>query len=142
MTISKQAVAAALTAAIGAGAVLPAASMASTTTTVKQTSNYSIKVDEGVLTGGADHVKAKVVVTNPDKSVKDWYSRATIAKVVRKGVDNGIQKPYNAQGYRCIPQLNGSMTASTATFTCKLRGGDVPTTVKLTFTTNFLPPTV
>ena len=32
------------------------------------------------------------------------------------------------------------MNASTAHFTCKLRGADVPTTVKLTFTAPFLPP--
>jgi hypothetical protein len=141
MTLSKKSVAAVLAAAIGAGAVLPAASMAATTTTVKQTKTYNIKVDQGVLTNGASHVKAKVVVTNPNKAVKDWYSRATIAKVVRKGVNNGIQKPYNSQGYRCVPVLNGSMNASSAKFTCKLQGADVPTTVKITYTANFLPPT-
>ena len=33
------------------------------------------------------------------------------------------------------------MSASSAKFTCKLQGADVPTTVKLTYTANFLPPT-
>jgi hypothetical protein len=69
--------------------------------------------------------------------VRNWYSRSTIQKVVRKGVNNEYQKPYNSQGYRCVPVLNGSMNASTAKFTCKLQGADVPTTVKLTFTVPF-----
>ena len=34
------------------------------------------------------------------------------------------------------------MNASTANFTCNLRGADVPTTVKLTFSAPFLPPTM
>jgi hypothetical protein len=33
------------------------------------------------------------------------------------------------------------MSASTARFTCKLTGGDVPTTVKLTFTIPSKPAT-
>ncbi len=36
-----------------------------------------------------------------------------------------------------MPVLNGSMNASTAKFTCKLQGADVPTTVELTFTVPF-----
>jgi hypothetical protein len=40
-----------------------------------------------------------------------------------------------------VPVLNGSMNASTARFTGTLRGGDVPTTVKLTFTIPFKPAT-
>ena len=30
-----------------------------------------------------------------------WYSRATLQKLVRKGVNNQVQKPYTSQGYRC-----------------------------------------
>ena len=86
-------------------------------------------------------MRAKVVVTNPRKSVSDWYSRATVQKVVRRAANQGIQKPFNYQGYRCVPVLEGSMNASTAYFTCRLRGGDVPTTVKLTFTIPFKPAT-
>jgi len=137
MSLSKKTVAAALAAAIGAGAVVPAAQAASSTTTTTRTSVYHIRVDDGALAGGGNTVRAKVVVKNPQRSVRDWYSRATIAKVVRKGVDNGYQKPYNAQGYRCTPVLDGSMNASAAHFTCKLRGGDVPTTVKVTYTAAF-----
>ena len=37
--------------------------------------------------------------------------------------------PYTAQGYRCTP----SVTGQNASFTCKLRGGDVATAIKLTF---------
>lgn len=141
MSVSRKLVACALTAVVGAGAAVPAAQAATTTTTTKRTSIYHIAVDPGVLAGGQSKVRAKVVVTNPQSSVRDWYSRATIQKVVRKGVNHGIQKTYRSQGYRCVPTLDGSMNASTAHFTCRLRGADVPTTVKLTFTAPFLPPT-
>ena len=56
------------------------------------------------------------------------------SSVVRQGVNNGYQKPYMSQGFRCTPTLDGSMNASTARFTCKLQGADVPTAVTLTFT--------
>ena len=137
MSVSKKAVATALVAAIGAGAAVPAAQAATTTTTKTRTSTYHIRVNDGILAGGGDVVKVKAVVKSPEQSVRDWYSRSTIQKVVRKGVNNEYQKPYNSQGYRCVPVLNGSMNASTAKFTCKLQGADVPTTVKLTFTVPF-----
>ncbi len=138
MTVSKKAVAAALAAAIGAGAVVPAAQAATTTTTTTRTSVYHIRVNDGILAGGGNVVRAKVVVKNPDRTVRSWYSRATIQKVVRKGVNNQIQKTYRSQGYRCVPVLDGSMNASTAHFTCKLRGADVPTTVTVTYTAAFM----
>ena len=137
MSISKQALAAALVAAIGAAAAVPAAQAATTTTTTTRTSVFHIRVNDGILAGGGDVVRAKAVVTNPERGVRNWYSRSTIQKVVRKGVNNQIQKPYTSEGYRCVPVLNGSMNASTAQFTCKLRGGDVPTTVKVTYTVPF-----
>jgi hypothetical protein len=121
--------------------VVPATTLAATPAPTK-TSIYHISVDPGVLAGGQDTVRAKVVVTNPEQSVRYLYNRATIQQVVRYGVDNGYQKPYSIEGYRCVPRLDGSMNASTARFTCRLRGADVPTTVKLTFTAPFLPPTV
>jgi hypothetical protein len=139
MNLSKRLVAGTMIAAIGAGAALPAVSDAATS--VKQTSTYNITVNKGVLAGGGRTVKAKVVVTNPQKSVGDWYSRATIQKVVRKAANQGIEKPFTCQGYRLVPVLDGSMNASTAHFTGKLRGADVPTTVKLTFTIPFKPAT-
>ena len=120
---------------------LPAVASAATTTTVKQTSTYNISVNRGVLAGGGHKVGAKVIVTNPDASVSDWYSRATVRKVVRRAANKGIQKPFNYQGYRCTPVLDGSMNASVAHFTCNLTGADVPTTVKLTFTIPFKPAT-
>jgi uncharacterized membrane protein len=138
MTVSKKAVAAALAAAIGAGAVVPAAQAATTSTTTTRTSVYHIGVNDGILAGGGNVVRAKVVVKNPDPTVRSWYSRATIKKVVRKGVNNQIQKTYRSQGYRCVPVLDGSMNASTAHFTCKLRGADVPTTVTVTYTAAFM----
>jgi hypothetical protein len=140
MTPSKRLVAATMIAALAAGAALPAISDAATTT-VTRTSNYHISVNPGVLAPGGSTVNAKAVVSNPQKTVSNWYSRATIQKVVRKAADEGIQKPFNYQGYRCVPVLDGSMNASTARFTCKLNGADVPTTVKLTFTIPFKPAT-
>jgi hypothetical protein len=140
MSLPKTLLTGTLVAALGAGAALPAAGQAATTTTTK-TSVYNISVNKGVLAGGGNTVRAKVVVTNPQASVSDWYSRATIQKVVRKGVNNGIQKTYRSQGYRCVPVLDGSMNASTARFTCKLQGADVPTTVKLTYKVAFKPAT-
>ena len=141
MSPSKKAVAAALVAAIGTGAAVPAAQAATTTTTTTRTSVYHIRVNDGILAGGGNVVRAKVVVKNPETSVRGWYSRATIQKVVRKGVNNQIQKTYRSHGYRCVPVLDGSMNASTARFTCKLRGADVPTTVTVTYTAAFKPAT-
>jgi hypothetical protein len=132
MSLSKRLVAGTMIAAIGAGAALPAVSDAATTN-VKQTSTYTITVNKGVLAGGANTVKAKVVVTNPEQRVSNWYSRATIQKVVRKAANQGIERPFTYQGYRLVPVLKGN----TASFTGNLRGGDVPTTVKLTFTIPF-----
>ena len=139
MSASKKVAAAALAATIAAGAAVPVAQAATTTTTTTtRTSVYHVAVNDGILAGGGDVVRVKSVVTNPEPSVRDWYSRSTIQKVVRKGVNNQYQKPYNSQGYRCVPVLDGSMSASTARFTCTLRGADVPTTVKVTFTVPFM----
>ena len=133
---SKKAVATALVAAIGAGAAVPAAQAATTTSTTR-TSTYHVRVNDGILATGGNVVRVKAVVKNPEQSVRNWYSRSTIQQVVRKGVNGGYEKPYTSQGYLCVPVLNGSMQSSTAKFTCKLRGSDVPTTVKLTFTVPF-----
>jgi hypothetical protein len=133
---SKKAVATALVAAIGAGAAVPAAQAATTTSTTR-TSTYHVRVNDGILATGGNVVRVKAVVKNPEQSVRNWYSRSTIQRVVRKGVNGEYEKPYTSQGYRCVPVLNGSMQSSTAKFTCKLRGADVPTTVKLTFTVPF-----
>ena len=137
---SKTAAVAATVAALGAIAV-PTASAAPAPTTTTTTHTYNIKVDRGILAGGANTVTAKVKVTNPEKIVRDFWSRSTVQQVVRQGVNNKLQKPYQSQGFRCTPTLDGSMNASTARFTCKLRGADVPTTVTVTFTAPYLPPT-
>jgi hypothetical protein len=78
---------------------------------------------------GGDLIHTSAKVTNPDPSVKRFYSRNTIGNVVRKGVDNGLETPYRAEGYRCTPVMDGDV----AHFTCKLRGADVPTRVTLRF---------
>jgi hypothetical protein len=43
--------------------------------------------------------------SNPQSSLKDWYSQATIARVVRKGVNGGYEMPYKSQGFRVIPSV-------------------------------------
>ncbi|MBE2319824.1 hypothetical protein DVA67_027920 [Solirubrobacter sp. CPCC 204708] len=136
----KAATAAAVIASLGAVA-LPATAGAATTTTTTQNHTYHISVNPGMLAGGQNTVTARVKVTNPENSVRRFWSRSTVQQVVRQGVNNGYQKPYMSQGFRCTPTLDGSMNASTARFTCKLQGADVPTTVTLTFTAPYLPPT-
>ena len=130
---------AAVVASLGAVAI-PATAGAATTTPM-QTHTYRISVDPGVLAGGQSTITANVRVANPENSVRRFWSRSTVQQVVRQGVNNGYQMPYMSQGFRCTPTLDGSMNASTARFTCKLRGADVPTTVTLTFTAPYLPPT-
>jgi hypothetical protein len=92
-----------------------------------------MKVGYGIQVANGDIVRANATVTNPDTSVKQWWSRKTIGKVVRKGVNNGYEMPYQAQGYSCVPSVNGAFT----NFTCKLRGADVATKITLRFTADY-----
>jgi hypothetical protein len=138
MSIRKSAAALALAAAIG-GAAIPAVASAAPAPTQNHT--YRITVNDGILTNGQNTVTANVKVTNPETSVRDFWSRTSVQKLVRAGVNNEVQKPYNSEGFRCVPTLDGSMNASTARFTCKLQGADVPTTVTVTFTAPYLPAT-
>jgi hypothetical protein len=133
MSLTRNATVAALVASLGVAAV-PATSLAATQATSTATHTYHISVNQGALAGGQNTVTANVKVTNPVNSVRRFWSRTTIQNVVRQGVNNGIQKPYNSEGFQCVPVLDGSMNASTARFTCKLRGADVATAVTLTFT--------
>jgi hypothetical protein len=139
MSITKRVASVALIGALGVAAVPAAANAAQAPVTQNHT--YNITVNKGILTNGQDVVKANVKVTNPQKNVRDFWSRSTIQQVVREGINNKYQKPYMSEGFRCTPTLDGSMNASTAKFTCKLQGADVPTTVLLTFTAPYLPPT-
>jgi len=128
---------------VAAGAVLatlgaataPAAGLAAGAPT--KTLTYTVSVKKGKLVNGQTSVRARVVVTSPQNDVQDWWSRAAVSAVVRKGVNGGYEQPYASQGYRCVPVVTGT----TARFTCKLQGADVPTTVKLTYTAPFKPPT-
>jgi hypothetical protein len=140
---AKTAAVAATVATLGAMSVpaIASADSAPNTTTTTANHTYNIKVNRGILTNGANTVKVNVKVTNPEKSVRDFWSRSTVQQVVRQGVNHKLQKPYMSEGFRCRPTLDGSMNASTARFTCKLQGADVPTAVTLTFTVPYLPPT-
>lgn len=107
-------------------AALPAAGLAATAKPV--TYNYNVSVKKLALASGTN-VKAKVVVSAPEAKVKGWWSQATVAKVVRKGVNGGYQRPYKAEGYNCGVVVRGEKT----NFTCNLHGADVPTSIRLTF---------
>jgi hypothetical protein len=131
----------ALVGAALAALAVPATASAATPTTTIQNHTYHIAVNPGKLVNGQNTVTANVKVTNPENSVRRFWSRSTIQRVVWDGVNKGVQKPYMSEGFRCTPVLDGSMNASTARFTCKLQGADLPTTVTLTYTAPFLPPT-
>lgn len=90
--------------------------------------SYNVGVNRNALASGTT-VKVKVTVTSPEAKVRSWWSQAAVSAVVRKGVNNGRQSPYSSEGYRCTPVVRGETTS----FTCKLTGADVPTTVRLTF---------
>lgn len=111
-------------------AVVPSAGLAATQPTLK--TGYTVAVKKGALANGST-VRAKVTVTNPQANVSDWWNEATVAKVVRKGINNGYQEPYSAQGYRCNPVVRGGTTS----FFCRLQGADVPTKVLIRFKANY-----
>jgi hypothetical protein len=91
--------------------------------------SYAVQVKPIALANGHT-VKVNVLVTAPEAKVRSWWSASTVSAVVRKGVNGGYQRPYRAEGYRCTPVVRGEKTS----FTCKLVGADVPTTVRLSFT--------
>lgn len=111
-------------AGICGSAVLPAASLANS----KVVNSYNVTVRQGVLASG-NVVHAKATIVNGAAQQSDWWSKSTITKVVRTGVNRGYGKPYISQGFRCVPVVQ----AWIGKFTCKLTGADVPTTVNLTF---------
>lgn len=104
--------------------IVPSAALAAS----PQTFEYPVTVKPLALAQGKT-VQTKVVVTAPEPTVKDWWSQATVSKVVRKGVNGGYQRPYQAEGYRCTATVKGENTS----FACTLKGADVPTKVRLTF---------
>jgi hypothetical protein len=65
--------------------------------------------------------------------VSQWWSRKAVSETVRKGVDGAYQMPYQAQGFSCIPVVQGKTTQ----FTCKLKGADVPPIVTLRFNVDY-----
>ncbi len=111
-------------------AVTPALSAAATVKPIKR--SYTVTVRKGALAHG-NTVMARVKVLNPEMKVSGWWSRRTVARVVRKGVNNGYQMPYASEGYRCTPTVKAKQTR----FTCRLRGADVPTMVTLTYAVRY-----
>jgi len=111
-----------------AALIVPAAALAAKPLTLE----YPVTVKPLALAKGKT-VKTKVVVTAPETKVKNWWSRATVSKVVQKGVNGGYQRPYQSEGYNCKAKVKGETTS----FACTLKGADVPTMVKLTFAVVF-----
>jgi hypothetical protein len=126
---SRRRVGAAVLAFASVGLVaLPGGALAAKPITVA----YNVTVKPLALARG-NTVKVKATVTSPEAKVKSWWSQKSVAAVVRKGVNGGYQRPYTSEGYRCTPAVRGENTS----FTCKLKGADVPTTVRLSFAVTF-----
>ena len=137
MKISKRVVVGAVVATLGVGAVAPAVSHAGIQDVNK---TYKVTVNPTVLVAG-NQIGVKVLVTQPESTVSQWWSASTVAKVVRAGINNGLEQPYQSQGYRCTPKVVQRPDTTVTSFTCILRGADVPTTAKLYFTALYGPPT-
>jgi hypothetical protein len=112
-----------------AGAALLASMPAAALAAKPIQKSYAVQVKPIALAKGRT-VNTNVLVTAPEAKVRSWWTENTVAAVVRKGVNGGYQRPYLAEGYRCTPVVRGEKTS----FTCKMMGADVPTTVRLTFT--------
>ena len=111
-----------------AGAI-PSAALA---TAKPVTVSYKVPVRQGALASGRT-VAATAMVANPRRNMSGWWSPQTVGAVIRTGVNASSKKPYTAQGYRCTRAVRGDVTS----FTCNLRGADVPISVKLTFAVKY-----
>jgi len=107
-------------------ALMPVAAMASVPSSIHRTQNVNVKA---MALAKGHTVKTQVDVQSPEGRVSQWWSQSTVAKVIQKGVNGGYQSPYQSQGFSCRPVVKGQTTS----FTCKLRGADVPTIVTLKF---------
>ena len=107
-------------------ALMPAAALAASPSSIHRTQNVNVK---SMALAKGHTVKTQVDVQSPESRVSQWWSQPSVAKVVQKGVNGGYQSPYQSQGFSCRPVVKGQTTS----FTCKLRGADVPTIVTLKF---------
>jgi hypothetical protein len=94
----------------------------------QSTFKYNVPVKRMALANGST-VAVNGKVTSPQANVKNWWSANTIKSTVQKGVNNGRQIPYTANGFRCVPVIKGART----NFACSLRGADVPTIVNFRY---------
>jgi hypothetical protein len=99
------------------------------------TKSYRVNVPRGVLAQGTS-IDAKAVVLHGTRSRAGWWSRATVAKVVRAGVTTKRPSSYRSHGYRCVAP--GSATSST--FRCIRNAKGARTRVKLSFQAGWLAP--
>jgi hypothetical protein len=90
-----------------ATAALPGAALAATPK--QHTFKYNVPVKRMALASGST-VAVNGTVTSPQANVKDWWSANTIKSTVQKGVNNGRQIPYSANGFRCVPVIKGART--------------------------------
>ena len=138
MSLRKTAVATALIASLGAG-VVPAASQAATTKTPTITKHYNV-VTGAIQANSERTVPVTVKVTNPENSVRSWWSKKNVQDVTNLAVTGGWKKPFRYEGFRCVPTFPDGLNGYKANFTCKLQGADVPTTVTLKFGVQYTIP--
>ena len=139
MILRKAALTTALVATIGAG-VVPAAGQAATTKTSPTITKHYNVATGAILANGKRTVPVTVTVTNPQNSVKSWWSKSNVENVANLSLTGGWQKPFRFQGFRCVPTFPNGIDGYKANFTCKLQGADVPTTVTLKFAAKYTVP--
>ena len=138
MSLRKTAVATALIATLSAG-IVPAASQAATTKTPTITKHYTVAT--GAIQANSERtVPVTVKVTNPENSVRSWWSKKNVQDVTNFAVTGGSKKPFRYEGFRCAPTFPDGLHGYKANFTCKLQGADVPTTVTLKFAVQYTIP--
>lgn len=138
MSLRTTAVASALIATLGAG-VVPAASQAATAKTPTITKHYTVATG-AIQANSKKTVRVTVKVTNPQNSVKSWWSKNNVQDVTNFAVTGGWKKPFRYEGFRCVPRFPDGVKGYKANFTCKLQGADVPTTVTLKFGVKYTTP--
>src|SRR6201999_3875955 len=116
-----------------------ASQAATTTKTPTITKHYNVATG-AIQANNKRTVPVTVTVTNPENSVKSWWSRSNVQDVTNLAVTGGWKKPFVYKGFRCTPTFPDGLTGYKANFTCKMQGADVPTTVTLKFRVQYTTP--
>jgi len=81
----------------------PAAGQAATTKTSPTITKHYNVATGAILANGKRTVPVTVTVTNPQNSVKSWWSKSNVENVANLSLTGGWQKPFRFQGFRCVP---------------------------------------